>query len=94
MTNGEIAAFYKRFKEIDEKLAEISQQLEETNSQMVTRDEYNEAHKPLLQLVDKHERVYNGTVKGLMWLGVATLVSAIVSPHWSSIAKGIMEFFK
>jgi len=29
-----------------------------------------------------------------MWLGAATLVSAIVSPHWSAVVKGFMEFFK
>jgi hypothetical protein len=94
MTNGEIAAFYRRFQEIDNKLADISLQLRETNSQMMTRAEYNESQEPLLKKVAKHEKVYTGAIKGLMWLGAATLVSAIVSPHWSAVVKGFMEFFK
>jgi hypothetical protein len=102
MTNEEMSpAVALRFKDLDDKLVEISGQIGEMKREMVTRKEYNEAHGPLLRLVEKqaplvekHERAYVGAVKGLIWLGVATLVSAIVSPHWSAIVHGLVEFFK
>ena len=95
MDNDQISlAVAQRFKDLDDKLVSISGQIGEMKREMVTRKEYNDSHGPLVKLVEKHDRVYNGTIKGLIWLGVATLTSAIVSPHWSAIIKGLMEFFK
>ena len=84
----------QRFKDLDDKLEQISGQIGDMKSKMVTRQEYNDAHGPLLKLVQKHERIYAGATKGLLWLGAATLISAIVSPHWGAVVKGVMEFFK
>jgi hypothetical protein len=95
MTNEQMSpAVAKRFQDLDDKLAQISGQIGDMKNKMVTRQEYNEAHGPLLKIVQKHERIYGGAVKGLMWLGAATLISAIVSPHWSAVVRGFMEFFK
>lgn len=102
MTDDHItSSVAQRFKDLDTKLEQISGQIAEMKGQMVTRKEYNDAYGPLLKMVNdhepmvkSHERAYRSTLKGLMWLGAATLVSAIVSPHWSAVAKGIMEWFK
>lgn len=94
MTAEDIAKMEDRFRGIDLKLQSISGQIKRMDEDMVKRDEYNNSHKPLVELVQKHDKVYNNAIKGLMWLGGATLISAIVSPHWSAVVRGVMEFFK
>lgn len=83
-----------RFRDIDMKLISIAAQIKSMDEDMVKRDEYNQSHIPLVELVKKHDKVYNGAIRWLMWLGAATLISAIVSPHWSAVVKGVMAFFK
>lgn len=94
MTTDDIEKMEARFQAIDLKLQSISGQIKRMDEDMVKRDEYNNSHKPLVALVQKHEKAYNNAQRGLLWLGGATLISAIVSPHWSAVVHGIMEFFK
>ena len=85
-------------------LATLSLQIAEVRRDMVTRKEYNEAHEPLVRtighhsdLLAQHNVAYEDYTKGKKWLlrlGIATLVAAVISPHWSVIWRSLLEVFK
>ena len=72
----------------------LSGQIDEMKQHMVTREEYNAAHGPLIALVNKHEKLYMRGRGALIWIGLCTLAASILSPHWSSFVKALDSFLK
>lgn len=79
---------------VTSQLDQISGQVKEIKAKMVTREEYDDAHAPIVKMLHDHDRMVHDheklVSKGrkiLMWLGIATLVSATLSPHLAAIVN-------
>ena len=105
MTQSDMASIEQRFNGLSAQIATLSGQIEEMKRTMVTREEYNRAHAPLVklvtedhELVKKHESWYQNFARGrnrLAWIGLAVLLFSIwAAPHWQGIGRLFMELAK
>jgi hypothetical protein len=102
MTHAEMASIDQRFDSLSAQIKALSGQIEEMKRTMVTREEYNKAHAPLVrmvtedhELVKKHEGWYQNFARGrnkLAWIGLAVLLFSIwAAPHWQGITRLFVE---
>jgi hypothetical protein len=101
MTNGELRIFERWKDQVASQLTTLSGQIEEMKKEMghmVTRHEYNEAHIPLVRMVEDHERVYRWGLRyrnRLAWIGFSVIVGSIwAAPHASSIGHWIEQLLR
>jgi hypothetical protein len=98
MTNGEFRTLERWKDQVASQLTTLSGQIEDMKrdmGHMVTRQEYNEAHAPLIRMVEDHERVYRWGLRNrnrLAWIGFSVIVGSIwAAPHAGKIGSWIEQ---
>ena len=98
MTNGELKKFEDWQREITEELRNLSGRVGDIQKTMVTREEYNKAHAPLVAMVERHDKLYQWGVRSwnkLAWFALITILGSVwAAPHAQAIVRGVDDVLK